>query len=304
MRSDRAGSHRSGRRRPLPGPTDRRGVLALVGGASVAGLAGCLRTAADPATPAFLDGITNVAHQGGDLLRQGKTLPAFEHALEVGADVLEMDLWLSADEEIVVIHDATVDRTTDGSGRVDEHTLAELTELDAAYGWSPDGGETYPYRGEGIEIPTLEEVLDAFPGTPLLLEPKHESVPPETLLEFLDAHGRLEDVIVGAFEDGVVGDVREIAPDVPTGLGPREGRRFLTTARANEPRYEPPGEFLFPPYDVVGESIVEKAHRVGLEVIPWTVNDREEMGRLVEAGVDGLITDDPAALTDVVDANA
>lgn len=269
-------------------------------GAGAAALAGCLRAAAEPDTPPFLDGVTNVAHQGGNLLRPGNTVLAFEHALEVGADVLEMDLWLSADDEIVVIHDATVDRTTDGEGRVDEHTLAELTELDAAYNWSPDG-ETYPYRGEGVTIPTLAEVLETFPETPLLLEPKHESVPPATLLAYLSDHDRLDDVVIGAFEDDVLREVRELAPGVPTGLGPREGRQFVKTKRPNEPRYDPPGELLFPPYDIVDRAVVAKAHRVGLEVLPWTVNEREEMERLVDAGADGIITDDPETLADVID---
>lgn len=288
--------------RPPRGAT-RRSFVALAG-VGVAGLAGCLRTAAEPSTPDFLEGVTNVAHQGGALLRPGNTLPAFEHALSVGADVLEMDLWLTADDEVVVIHDATVDRTTDGEGRVDEYTLAELRQLDAAYNWSPDGGETYPYRGAGIEIPTLAEVLEAFQETPVLLEPKHESVPPGRLIEFLEARGRLEDVVVGAFEDEVVREVREVAPSVPTGLGPREGREFVTTTRPNEPRYDPPGELLFPPYGIVDEPIVAKAHRVGLEVIPWTVNDREEMRRLVDAGVDGLMTDDPETFAGVIDEHA
>ena len=241
-----------------------------------------------------------VAHQGGDLLRPGNTLPAFEHALEVGADVLEMDLWETADEELVVIHDATVDRTTDGTGRVDELTLAEIRDLDAAYTWSPDG-ESYPYRGEGFRIPTLDAVLEAFPDTPLLLEPKHESVPPNRLIDFLDDRDRLDDVVIAAFEDDVVAEVRDLAPSVPTGIGPKEGRAFATTTRPNEPRYDAPGELLFAPYEIVDEAIVEKAHRNGLAVVPWTVNDRESMARLVDAGVDGVITDDPATMAEVVD---
>lgn len=271
----------------------------MVGAGAVA-LAGCLRTAAEPDTPAFLDGVTNVAHQGGNSLRPGNTLPAFRHALEVGADVLEMDLGRSADGEIVVVHDVTVDRRTDGTGRVNQHTLAELKALDAAYGWSPDG-ETFPYRGEGVEIPTLAEVLAAFPEAPLLLEPKHGRVPPATLLEFLETAGRLDDVVIGSFEDDVLAEVREIASEVPTGLGAREGRQFVQTTRPDEPRYEPPGELLFPPYRIVDAAVVAKAHRVGLEVLPWTVDERAEMERLVDAGVDGILTDDPETFAAVID---
>lgn len=284
------------------GRVTRRGLL--VAAIAVGGtLAGCLRTAGSPDLPSALDGTTTVAHQGGDLLRPGNTLPAFEHALAVGTDVLEMDLWLTADDEIVVIHDATVDRTTDGSGRVDEHSLDELKQLDAAYGWSPDGGENYPYRGEGIEIPTLGEVLDRFPEVPLLLEPKHESVPPARLIEFLSAADALDRTLIAAFEDAVVDEVRDLAPGVPTGLGPREGRQFLKTMRATEPRYEPPGELLFPPMDLVDSVLIDRAHRIGLAVVPWTVNARSTMRRLLADGVDGMITDDPATLAELVDKN-
>ena len=263
--------------------------------------AGCLDVPSARDNPDFLGGFLNIAHQGGDLRRPGNTMPAFRHALDVGADVLEMDLWLSADDEIVVIHDSTVDRTTDGSGRVDSMTVEELQRLDAAYNWSPDGGETYPYRGEGIRIPTLSAVLEEFPDVPLLLEPKHESVPPAILLEYLDSENRLDQVMIGAFEDETVEEVRRLAPDVPTGLGPKEGRQLLLTTRPDERHVDVEGELLFPPYEAVSRSIVERAHRVGLSVYPWTVNDRDAMERLYGHGVDGIITDDPETLADLID---
>ena len=272
--------------------------MALLGG--WAGLAGCLERPRQAETPPFLDGVTNVAHQGGNLIGPGNTIPTFEAALEAGADVLEMDLWLTADDEIVVIHDATVDRTTDGSGWVEELTLDAIRELDAAYHWPTDVPGEHPHRGEGYRIPTLEEVIDRFPEVPLLLEPKHESVPPDRLVAELESADLLDRVIVGAFEDDVLREVRELAPEVPTGLGPKEGRRFLLALRANEASYEPPGELLFPPHEVVSGEIVERAHRVGLEVYPWTVNERAAMERLVELGVDGIITDEPVMLQDVL----
>ena len=276
----------------------RRAVLA---GCGLFLAAGCLGGSPARDRPDFLEGFQNIAHQGGNLHRPGNTLPAFRHALEVGADVLEMYLWLSTDDEIVVIHDSTVDRTTDGSGRVDSMTLEELQSLDAAYNWSPNGGEMYPYRGEGIRIPTLSAVLEAFPDVPLLLEPKHDSVPPAILLEYLASKDRLDHVMIGAFEDDAVEEVRRLAPDVPTGLGPKEGRQLLLTTRPDERRVDVEGELLFPPYEAVSRPIVERAHRVGLSVYPWTVNDRDAMERLYGHGVDGIITDDPKTLADLID---
>ena len=112
------------------------------------------------------DGFLVIAHQGGNLVRPDNTMMAFEYAVELGVDVLEMDIHSSADGELVVIHDDTVDRTTDGNGRVNDLTLAELKSFDAAYDWSIDNGATYPYRGQGVTIPALEEVLKRSPPCP------------------------------------------------------------------------------------------------------------------------------------------
>lgn len=280
-------------------PTRRSFVVAVGAGAA---LAGCLEVEADRDVAPLPGPVTNVAHQGGDLLRPGNTMPAFEHAMEIGADVLEMDLELTADEEIVVIHDETVDRTTDGSGRVDSFTLEEIRELDAAYTWSPPDSDETPYRGEGIQIPTLEEVLEAFPAVPLLLEPKRESVDPARLLEYLDTFDRGDDVLIGAFEDEILEEVREIDPEIATGIGPREGRALLLSTRPDQRRYDVGGDVLFPPYEMLSGTLVDRAHRVGLAVVPWTVNEEADMVRLVDLGVDGVITDDPAQLATVLES--
>ena len=113
-----------------------------------------------------------MAHRGGQGLWPPNTLFAFERAVEMGADILEMDIHASADGVLIVHHDDTVDRTTNGSGAIRDHTLTELKELDAGYHWSADGGETYPFRGKGMRIPTLEEVLEAFPKTRLNIDIK------------------------------------------------------------------------------------------------------------------------------------
>jgi len=113
-----------------------------------------------------------IAHRGGAALRPENTLAAFLHAVEVGADILEMDLRVTADREIVVMHDATVERTTDGRGAVAALTLAELRKLDAGYRWTPDGGASFPYRGRGIRAPALEEVFRRLPNARMNLEMK------------------------------------------------------------------------------------------------------------------------------------
>src|SRR5512139_2954475 len=104
-----------------------------------------------------------IAHQGGDGIRPGDTMVAFEHAVQIGADVLEMDAHMTRDGKIVLMHDERVDRTTDGTGLIEDLTLAELKQLDAAYQWSNDDGRTFPYRGQGIQVPTLRELFEKFP---------------------------------------------------------------------------------------------------------------------------------------------
>ncbi|HSM70403.1 MAG TPA: glycerophosphodiester phosphodiesterase family protein, partial [Anaerolineales bacterium] len=114
-----------------------------------------------PAHP-YYEGVDRplvIAHQGGDGIWPGDTLYAFEKAVEIGADVLEMDAHITKDGHIVLMHDETVDDTTDGTGLIEAMTLEELKRLDAAYDWSDDGGQTYPYRRLGIQVPTLDELF-------------------------------------------------------------------------------------------------------------------------------------------------
>src|SRR5829696_2712479 len=114
----------------------------------------------------------NLAHRGASSLAPENTIEAFRLALEAGAGGLELDVHMTSDGHIVVIHDATVDRTTNGTGAVSEMTLHELRRLDAGHNFSPDGGPTRPYRGRGVRVPTLGEVLREFPGVAVNIEIK------------------------------------------------------------------------------------------------------------------------------------
>ena len=113
-----------------------------------------------------------IAHQGGNEVWPGETIYAFEQAVELGVDILEMDAHITADGVLVLLHDESVDRTTNGKGLVEEMTLDELKQLDAAYQWSMDDGASYPYRGQGLVIATLEEVFQTFPKYPVNIEIK------------------------------------------------------------------------------------------------------------------------------------
>ena len=131
----------------------------------------------DPKAPEsqYYVGVTRplvIAHQGGDGLWAGNTMYAFDKAVEIGADVLEMDAHITKDGENILIHDESVDRTTDGTGLIEELTLAEIQQLDAAYKWTNDEGQTFPFRGQGIQVPTLNGLFEKYPDMRYLIEIK------------------------------------------------------------------------------------------------------------------------------------
>lgn len=237
----------------------------------------------------------NIAHRGGGRLRPEATLPAFEHALSVGADVIEFDVHASLDGVVVAIHDDTVDRTTDGTGSVSDMTLAELRMLDAGYAFTPDNGQTFPYRGMGIQIPTLDEVLEAFPDQYYLIEIKQyePSIVPN-VLAILEAHAVLDRVVLASFQQVTIDAVRAAHPELLTAMTLPEMVEF--SSASEQPGYRPPAPFVQAPWDVVDQPLVDFAHSLGLKVHPWTVNSEPVMHDLIALGVDGIMTDDPQLL--------
>jgi len=244
-----------------------------------------------------------IAHRGGGRLRPEETLLAFEHATSLGADVLELDVHSTADGEIVCLHDDTVDRTTDGTGAVHGMTLAQVRALDAGHDFSSDGGASHPYRGMGVTIPTLHEVLEAHPDAWFSIEIK-QSDPDivDPVLAVIDAAGAADHVVLVSFADAVVARVRARRSELVTGMSTSEMARLLTLRPTAEASYEPPTTIVQIPAGSVDEALVARAARFGLRLHAWTVNDRAEMERLLDLGVHGIMTDDPALLGEVLAA--
>ncbi|HLR46379.1 MAG TPA: glycerophosphodiester phosphodiesterase family protein, partial [Deinococcales bacterium] len=172
-------------------------------------------------------GVHVLAHAGGIGLWPDNTMTAFEGSRGLGADVLELDIQLSSDAELVVIHDDTVDRTTDGSGPVDGFTLQELQELDAAAQWAgPDGD--YPYRGSGVYIPSLREVLEEFRDIPVNIELKStDPLMAELTCSLVQELDRELSVLVASFHQEQLHYFRELCPEVATSAGPDEVATFV-----------------------------------------------------------------------------
>lgn len=248
-------------------------------------------------------GVQVIAHRGGAQLRPENTLLAFEHAVALGVDMLEMDARATADGALVVLHDATVDRTTDGQGPVDALTLGALQKLDAGYRWSADGGRSTPFRGRGVRVPSIAEVFAQFPRMRMVIEIKPaDPALAATLCALVRQAGMTSRVLVASMHDTVLDAFRAACPEVGTSMGPGEARLFYVASLAYlDGAISPAARALQIPYGF-GEQIlatpqlVAAARGRNLALHVWTVNDEARMRRLQAIGVDGIMTDRPDRL--------
>ncbi len=258
-----------------------------------------------PDHPLVGGGFLNIAHRGGGMLAPEETLVAYHNALAVGADVLEMDVRTTGDGVLVLLHDNSVDRTTDGTGVIASRTYAELLELDAGYRFTADGGESYPYRGQGVVIPRFEDVLDEFPDQLVAIEIKEPDTV-DVVVAVIEATGSVDRVVVAGFADSAVLRTRALNPAILTALTLTESFDLARLTDAEEARWSPPAWIVQTPPDfgeiIIDQSFVDRAHRVGVDIHLWTINDPDEMDAFLDMGVDGIMTDDPATLESLVDA--
>jgi glycerophosphoryl diester phosphodiesterase len=257
--------------------------------------------------------VLNYAHQGGAAEAPSSTLFALRRAVAAGADALELDVHATSDGELVVCHDGTVDATTDGAGAIADMSSAEIRSLDNAYRFQDDNGG-FPYRGRAPDdrefaVATLREVLEAFPHVFLNLDIKQTApaVKPyeEALANLLREFGRSDDVIVASFLDNATDAFSQHAPEVSTSFGTMGTAQFWRAVQDGEP---PPAArhhaLQVPPSfgdrTVVDERFVTVAHDLGIAVHVWTIDDPDEMARLLALDVDGIITDKPSVLSSVL----
>jgi len=261
-----------------------------------------------PDHPYFMpDHFLVIAHRGGSSLGPESTLYTFQHAVDLGTDVLEMDVQSTKDGHLVVLHDRTVDRTTDATGPVENYTLAELKKLDAAYHWSPDNGRTYPLRNKDVKIPTLAEVFEAFPKTRMNIEIKDTkaSVIP-SLCRLIRDHHMSNKVMVASFDASVLKEIRSECPKVATSAGFTEAFLFYYLQKIRlESVYSPKAQAMQMPEihdgrQVVNRRFVEAAHDRNMRVHVWTINDIDSMKRYLKIGVDGIMTDYPDRLIELI----
>lgn len=265
--------------------------------------------------PSFLQGLRptlHISHRGGAALAPENTMEAFRQAVDTfHTDMLELDVHVTQDGEIVVAHDDTLERCTNGTGPLARYTLDALQKLDAGYGFTPDGGHSFPFRGQGVRIPTLREVLRAFPSLRLNVELKPDVPGQEDVLaRLLEREGAVERVCLGSEMDAVGERLVARLPGA-CHFYPRDAlASFVITLRNGESPLEDPRftvldmPLYFGDVRLVDAQFLRECTRRGKWVNVWTVDDPGEMQQLIEEGVGGIMTDRPDLLRQRMDATA
>ncbi len=247
-------------------------------------------------------------HRGCAGTHPENTLEAFAAAAAIGVQYFELDIHMTRDGEIVVSHDDHLERTCGRPGVIRELTYLELAAADAGRMFTLDGAN-FPFRDKGIRMPLLAEVLAAFPKLRIEIEVKQ--IAPSVvapMLDVIDCAGMRTSVLVASEHQQPLDEIRMLAPEIPTNFSSFETGGFFQ-AMVSGDNYRPPGDALqIPPsyesWRLVTSESVDFAHRIGLEVHVWTVNEEAEMRELLDMGVDGLISDYPRRLLEVIRSRA
>jgi glycerophosphoryl diester phosphodiesterase len=254
-----------------------------------------------------------IGHRGSSGEAPENTLPAFARALEQGAAILETDVHATADGVVVVYHDERVDRTTDGCGAIAELSAAELRRLDAGYQFSPNGGASFPFRGCGLRIATLAEAFEAFPEARFNIEIKRDdpALVDGTLAAVADAGREKRTLLTAGSDDAMARLRRRLAETgLAVAVGASTGDVLGFVKAAVEGRSPPEGPMALQiPVDFGGRPLVTRelvrfAHAHDVQVHVWTVNDPAEMARLLDLGVDGIVSDYPSRVRDLIAARS
>jgi glycerophosphoryl diester phosphodiesterase len=230
-------------------------------------------------------------HRGACALAPENTLPSFEMALQHGANAIELDAKLTRDGTVVVIHDQTVDRTTNGTGKVNELTIQQIKVLDA--------GSKFNLRFKDVKVPTLEEVFRSLGGKLLInVELTNYVSPFDDLVEkvagLVGVAGLVDSVMFSSFLPRSLARMRQLIPHAKVGILALRGALGLFSRSFYGRWYSP--EYVHPYYSDVNEGYILKEHKRGRKVNVWTVNDLNAARMLRDWGVDGIMTDDPGSM--------
>lgn len=246
-----------------------------------------------------------IAHRGSAGEFPENTILSFTEGLKK-AQGLELDVGISRNGSIMVIHDLTVERTTDGFGLVRDKDLQELLQLDAGYWFKRDS--SFPFRGKNLSIPTLERVLQTFQKTPLLIEVKGSGKDlAQKLAKTISQYKARDRVLIAGKDDETIKYIRNYLPDVPTGVALKEGILFFLLAHIGLATWFswnfqalciPPKYKSFP---LLTYPVRLAAKGLGLPIYLWTINHKGEMERYIDGGIQGLISDYPGLVREVLE---
>ncbi len=255
----------------------------------------------------FLDPLPRtVAHRGDSKNYPENTLEAFLSAARMGVDVIETDVHLTKDGNLVIWHDPTLERNTDGTGRIEDHTLEELKKLDAGYTFTPDGGKTFPYRGKGVKLCTLDEALMALPEQRFNVDLKSEEENiADVFISVLKKNNAENRVCAASFHLNNLKNVRKKDKNILTSITTLEViPKVIFRSFYSKNRTTPPVVFQIPEkagvLKIVTPPFIKKWKEKGAVIMVWTINEKADMIRLFEMGVDSVMTDDPKTLLEVV----
>jgi glycerophosphoryl diester phosphodiesterase len=250
-----------------------------------------------------------IAHQGGNKEYPDQSMLAFDNSVNLGIQILELDIHRTMDSVLVIHHDASIDRLTNQTGMIKEMTWDELQDVDGAYNWTING-ENYPYRGKGVQIISLAQLIEKYPDKVYDIEIKQMDPPIETdLCAMLRKYDLATDqVIVASFYDDIINQFHNICPEVAISLSVKKGTKLYILSRVGLERLLPinsviaqlPLQFPSP----IGELRLDKRYinafsKGDRQVWVWTVDDPSKMEEVLDMGVHGILTDRPDVLMNV-----
>jgi glycerophosphoryl diester phosphodiesterase len=251
-------------------------------------------------------------HRGGSQWRPEHTVEAYKEAARLWPDaLLEMDVRLTKDGVVVLHHDPHVQRTTDGKGPIEDMTLTEVQALDAGYGFTPDNGNTFPYRGKGLRIATLDEVFTALPQARWLIEPKTDGPLVAATAKVVKAHDAEERVLIASFKPAVVEQIKTLLPNAPTCFTMTSGMKLFGALQAGGDtwtNYQPDddvlsiGKGMMKQFRLTAEQFRQVQDK-GIKVQLHTLNTEEELRDGIAMGVDSILSDRPDVFEKVLNEN-
>lgn len=249
-------------------------------------------------------------HRGGSQWRPEHTVDTYKEVAQHWPNaLLEMDVRLTTDGTVVLHHDAKVDRTTEGTGRVEDLTLAEVQTLDAGYDFTSDNGQTFPYRGKGLRIATLDEVLTALPTARWLIELKTGGPLVTAVAEVIKAHNAQQRVIIASFIPAVVEEAKLLLPDALTCFTMTSGSKMFGALRAGGEtweNYQPEDDILSLSKGMIGQFSItpeefKKIQAKGIKIQLHTLNTEQELRDAIAQGIDSVLTDRPDIFAKVLE---